>query len=123
MAPSGVSSNMPSKEVLELRIKHARQAIAVFRQQCEDAEYTDVGDVWLLLEAIDCGLCGSSPAGEMGDLKPQWEEPLRLDSVKLIEDWDRDLMLHDWPENGPGALKIEDLYQAFKVRMAHERRS
>lgn len=39
------------------------------------------------------------------------------------EAWDKRLMVHDWPECGPGALALEDLYQMFKARMAREAQS
>ena len=31
-----------------------------------------------------------------------------------------DLMTHGWPENGPGSLDVETLYQAFKARLMRE---
>lgn len=97
-------------------------AIERFREDCEMHEYTDVGAVWELLEAIHCGLRGASPYGEMGDLSRDWP-PLKGDNaVKLIEDWDVSLMIHNWPECGPGAIKVEDLYQAFKARLTQELR-
>jgi hypothetical protein len=37
-----------------------------------------------------------------------------------VSDWNKELMVHDWPEMGPGKLSLEDLYQMFKERMAHE---
>lgn len=30
------------------------------------------------------------------------------------------LMVHDWPECGPGSIKLEELYQAFKARLLSE---
>lgn len=36
------------------------------------------------------------------------------------EKWNDKLMVHDWPEHGPGALEIEALYQMFKDRMWRE---
>jgi pantothenate kinase-related protein Tda10 len=35
--------------------------------------------------------------------------------------WDRRLMVHDWPECGPGELSLDDLYEEFKKRMELER--
>lgn len=34
--------------------------------------------------------------------------------------WREAIMLHDWPECGPGRLDIEDLYQIFKARLLQE---
>lgn len=36
------------------------------------------------------------------------------------EFWQETLMLHGWPECGPGSLFIERLYQAFKDRLERE---
>jgi hypothetical protein len=30
------------------------------------------------------------------------------------------LMTHGWPENGPGRIDVETLYQAFKARLMRE---
>ena len=38
-------------------------------------------------------------------------------------EWDERLIIHDWPECGPGSLSIEALYQAFKARLAEEAQS
>lgn len=38
------------------------------------------------------------------------------------EHGDDALMVHDWPENGPGAQDVEEMYQAFKSRLLSELR-
>lgn len=40
--------------------------------------------------------------------------------IEVIADWHQSLMLHDWPECGPGSLELETLYQAFKARLIAE---
>lgn len=36
------------------------------------------------------------------------------------KEWTDAIMLHDWPECGPGRLTLEQLYQMFKARMVEE---
>ena len=33
---------------------------------------------------------------------------------------DHSLMYHDYPEHGPGAIGVEEMYEAFKARMMGE---
>lgn len=35
-------------------------------------------------------------------------------------EWDDKVMVHNWPECGPGAVSFEDLYQAFRARFLRE---
>lgn len=36
------------------------------------------------------------------------------------ERWEKGIMLHGWPECGPGRVEIEELYQMFKARLVTE---
>jgi hypothetical protein len=40
-----------------------------------------------------------------------------------VADWDDKLMVHDYPEHGPGKLSIDELYEMFRERMELERHS
>lgn len=38
----------------------------------------------------------------------------------MAHEWENGLMLHDWPECGPGRMDIEELYRLFKQRLLTE---
>jgi hypothetical protein len=38
----------------------------------------------------------------------------------MDEPFDKMLMVHDYPECGPGSLDVEELYQAFRQRLLRE---
>lgn len=40
--------------------------------------------------------------------------------MAFFKDHDKPLMAHDYPECGPGSVNIEEMYQAFKLRLMHE---
>lgn len=35
----------------------------------------------------------------------------------MSDRWEKEIMLHDWPEMGPGRISIEELYDMFKARL------
>jgi hypothetical protein len=43
-----------------------------------------------------------------------------METVNMARDWSDKLMVHDWPECGPGGLSLEDLYRMFKERDSRE---
>jgi hypothetical protein len=34
--------------------------------------------------------------------------------------WEQNLMVHGWPECGPGSVCVDDLYNAFKARLIQD---
>lgn len=40
--------------------------------------------------------------------------------IEQEKDWERAIMVHDWPESGPDSLEIEHMYQIFKQRLVKE---
>ena len=50
-------------------------------------------------------------------------EKARCDEHTMSEPnrFDESLMVHNWPEIGPGNFRVEELYQLFKARMEVER--
>jgi hypothetical protein len=49
-----------------------------------------------------------------------WHEPGAHWRGFFSRNADANVMTHGWPECGPGSINVEEMYQAFKARLAAE---
>lgn len=66
----------------------------------------------LLDRSVRCG-CGICEACEYAERIEAGEKFWKANAERAV-------MVHDWPECGPGSINVEALYQAFKARLLSE---